>query len=220
MKPIAGMVLGALLCIMLLFPVRASLAKFTNAEWHQESMTYLPKSMAIKPALLGFETTLAHYLWIRTVLYFGEHRMKDQQYPWLIDMLDIITKLCPWFYPAYEFGGLLLPDITNNPQAAQILLERGMTHLGSTRWTIPFYLGTHHLKYGDDRKTAAQYIAYAAFVKGAPKEKLLAMAHTFFTQATSEEEGRYFLHFMYAASENPEVKNFLAEKIRKDGERK
>jgi hypothetical protein len=177
-------------------------------------MTYLPDNDGIKPALLGFETTLAHYLWIRTILYFGGHLMTDANYPWLIDMIDIITKLCPWFYPAYEFGGLMIPDICNNPAAARILLERGLTHLGDTKWNLAFYLGMIYYKYYDDRKTAAQYIARASFAKGAPREKLISMAQVFYTQAGSTDEALLFLLFTHNTSENPEVRKYLADKIR------
>lgn len=206
-----------LACIVLvyaaLYPLRASLKKQCGAHWQQESMTYLPGSSTIKHALLGFETTFAHYLWIRTVLYFGGHKMGDNQYPWIIGMLDIITRLCPTFYPAYEFGGLLLPDICNNPEAARILLERGITHLGTKKWNLAFYLGMLYYKRYDDRVMAAQCIARGAFVKGAPQAKLLSLAQSLYSQAGSKQEALQLLAFSYSTSENPEVKAFLAEKI-------
>jgi len=207
-----------IVCMLLVFvglyPLRNSLKQQCGPQWQQESMTYLPGSSTIKPALLGFETTFAHYLWIRTVLYFGGHKMGDNQYPWIISMLDIITKLCPTFYPAYEFGGLLLPDICNNPEAARILLERGITHLGTRKWNLAFYLGMLYYKRYDDRILAAQNIARGAFVKGAPQAKLLSLAQALYTQAGSKQEALQLLAFSYSTTENPEVKVFLAEKLK------
>jgi len=205
---------ACILCIVTaLIPLRGRLTKQYTPDWKQESMTYLPGDVAIRPALLGYETTFAHYLWIRTIIYFGGHRMTDKTYRWIIPMLDMITKLCPWFYPAYEFGGLMVPDVCNNPDAARILLERGMTYLGSSRWNIAFYLGTIYLRYYDDRLTAAQYFGRAAFAQNAPREKLLAMAETFYKQGSSEETSLPLLYFLYQTSENPEVRSYLADKI-------
>ncbi|MBN1757833.1 MAG: hypothetical protein JW863_05920 [Chitinispirillaceae bacterium] len=189
------------------------LRSITGEKWKRESMTYLPRSDRIKPFLLGFETTVAHYLWIRTVLYFGGHQMSDRDYRWLIDMLDGITRLCPWFYPAYEFAGILVPDVCDNPDAARVLLERGMWYLGAKKWNIGFNLGVIYLKYYDDRKIAAEYFARAALTPGAPRERLMSMANTFFSQAGTPVEGLNFLMFAYETSDNPEVRTYLSEKI-------
>ena len=186
----------------------------TGDNWKQESMTYLPRGDLIKPWLLGFETTVAHYLWIKTVLYFGGHRMKDQDYRWLIDMIDAISRLCPWFYPAYEFAAVIVPDVTDNPEAARIILERGLGTLGAKKWNIAFHLGVLYLKYYDDRKTAAQYISRAALTPGAPRLKLASMASTFFNQAGSADDGLRLLMFAYETTDNPDVRRHLAEKIR------
>ena len=207
-----GIVLLAGVCAALA-PLQRDLHRLTGSGWQQESMTYLPRGDAVKTALLGFETTVAHYLWIRTVLYFGGHLLTDRQYPWIIDMVDIITRLCPWFYPAYEFAGVMIPDVCDNPAAARIILERGLTWLGSEKWNIAFYLGTIHLKYYDDRKTAAEYMARAALTPGAPRIKLSAMADAFYRQAGSPAEGLQFLLFSYETSDNPEVRRHIADKI-------
>lgn len=193
--------------------LQKDLRRRTGPAWQQESMTFLPSGERIKPFLLGFETTVAHYLWIRTILYFGGHNLTDRHYPWLIGMLDIITRLCPRFYPAYEFAGVLLPDVTGDPEASRILLERGLTHIGSTKWNIAFHMGVLHLKYYHDRKTAALYIVRAAMAAGAPRGKLINMASTFYTQAGSAYEGLRVLMFAYETSDNPEVRRHLAEKI-------
>jgi hypothetical protein len=92
-----------------------------------QSMAYLPESDKIIPWFLGFQTVVGDYLWIRTTLYFGGHLLKDRQYPWLLSMVDMVTKLNPRFYPAYEFAGLLLPDVCKNLDAAKILLQRGIS---------------------------------------------------------------------------------------------
>ncbi|MBN1578145.1 MAG: hypothetical protein JW913_16410 [Chitinispirillaceae bacterium] len=193
--------------------LQSGLHRTAGPQWQQESMTYLPQGERIKPALLGFETTVAHYLWIRTIIYFGGHLMTDDKYPWLIDMLDIITRLCPWFFPAYEFAGIMVPDVCHNPEAARIILERGLTYLGAKKFNIAFTMGMVHYRYYDDRKTAAHYIARAAMAADAPREKLAPMANAFFTKAGSPAEGFRVLLFAYETSDNPDVRRHLAKKI-------
>jgi hypothetical protein len=196
-----------------IYMLQGGLYRTAGPQWQQESLTYLPRGGRIKGALLGFETTAAHYLWIRMVLYFGGHAITDKQYPWLIDMLDVITRLCPWFYPAYEFAGLMVPDVCGNPEAARILLERGLTYLGAKRWNIAFYMGMIFYKYYDDRRIAAGYFARAAHVGGAQREKLARLSSVFFSQSGSPAEGLQVLLFAWEASDNPEVRRHLAEKI-------
>ncbi len=208
---LAASIVAAGVCTLFL---RGDLRTVAGEQWKPESMTYLPQGERIKPAFLGFEATAAHYLWIRTVLYFGGHFMGDREFSWLTDMIDIITRLCPWFYPAYEFAGLMIPDHCGNPEAARIILERGLTHLGATRWKLAFMTGMVHYRYYGDRKTAAGYFARAAMVKGAPREKLASLAHDFYTGAGSAAEGLSFLLFAYETAESPEARANLAEKIR------
>lgn len=194
-------------------PVRKRLQQYCGPDWKQENLTYVPGNENIKHALLGFETTLAHYLWIRTILYFGSHKTGDNTYPWIITMLDIITRLCPWFYPAYEFAGLMVPDICGNPEAARILLERGITNIGERNWKCAFYLGMLYYKYYDDRRLAAESVARAAQVKSDQQKNLFSLADVLYTQSGSPQESLALMQLSYSTSENPEVRAFLAEKI-------
>lgn len=213
-RRIAVLVFILALCASGIVFLQSDLRRVTGPMWHRESMTYLPKGDRLKNAFLGFETTVAHYLWIRTVLYFGEHLKGDGRHVWLVDMLDNITRLCPWFYPAYEFAGLMVPDYCSNPEAARILLERGLAYAGEKTWNLYFYLGTIHLKYYRDRRMAADFITHAALVESPHKMKLVSMANAFYRQVGAEEEGLAFLVFTYETSANPEVRRHIAEKIR------
>ena len=189
------------------------LTELRGSEPKPESLAFIPATDRVKPYLLGYHHTFAHYLWIRTVLYFGSRLMTDQSFPWLIEMLDIITRLHPHFYPAFEFAGLLVPEICDNPDAARIILERGMIHLGDKRWNIPFYLGMLYYRHYDDVERAAQLFSLATMVPGAPSEKLATLAASFFQRSGKDEVGLELLYFLYETSDNPEVKNHLYERI-------
>lgn len=189
------------------------LYKITGLDWKKEGMTYLPGDERIKTVLLGFESTAAHYLWIRTVLYFGGHFLTDKDYPWLIRMLDIITRLDPYFYPPYEFAGILVPDVCKNPDAARVLLQRGLSSIGNRKWNIPFYLGMIYLKYYNDKETAARYFAVASQVSGPHSFKLARLTASMYNQIGQTHRGFQYLKFMYETSESPEVKQHILEEI-------
>jgi hypothetical protein len=178
-----------------------------------ENMALLPRSDASRPLFLGFESTYAHYLWIRTVLYFGNHYMADSDFRWLTSMLDIITRLHPGFYPAYEFAGLMLPELGGGPESARVLLERGISALGTSKWNLYFYQGMIYYKFYNDKELAAIYFARAARVDGAPATKLARLAANMFVQSGSQQRAVQFTEFMYATSENPEVRRYLEAKL-------
>ncbi len=189
------------------------LSKNTDPGWKTESFSYLPDNERIKDVLLGYETTVSHYLWIRSVIYFGEHYKGDKRYLWIVNMLDIITKLNPLFYPAYEFAGVLLPDITTNPDIPRILLERGLTKLNNRQWNIAFYMGMLYYQKYSDTYTAAKYFEIASRFNSPHKAKYAALAAAFYKKSGLEKDGLSFLLFMYETSDNPEVKRHLKEKI-------
>ena len=107
----------------------------------------------------------------------------------------------------------MIPEVCGAPDAARVILERGLFHLGKTRWNVAFYLGMIYYKYYGDRETAARYFAMAARVPSEHSHKLANLAAMFYSEAGKQQEGRDFLLFMYNTSENPEVRRHLAEKI-------
>jgi hypothetical protein len=178
------------------------------------SMAYLPESEKIRPWLLGFHTAFADFLWIKTTLYFGGHLLGDKQYPWLIQMIDIVTRLNPVFYPAYEFGGLMVPEICKNPVAGRIILERGVCAPVRKKWKLYFYLGMLNYRYFGDFEKAAVCLATAAQLPGAPVDKLTRLVGGFTRRSFGEAMGDQFLTMMYTTSENPEVRRYLMNKIK------
>lgn len=198
-----------------IFKLQNFLHSKTSNTWKQESFSYLPDNKRIGDYMLGFKTTVSHYLWIRTVIYFGGHYTGDKQFAWIVNMLDIITKLNPNFYPAYEFAGVLLPDITNNPDASRILLERGLANCKTKQWNIAFQMGMLYYKHYKDNYTAARYIELASKASDAPVTKLAGVAATFYKNSGNSDYGLGYLKFMYETSDNPEVKRHLLIKIDK-----
>lgn len=193
--------------------VQERVTAYKSPRWLKERMSYLPESDAIEPYLLGFSSTFANYLWIRTTLYFGSHYASDRDFSWLIQMVDMVTELNPYFYPAYEFAGLLIPEHCNNPDAARAILARGITYLGDRRWKLYFYMGmVYYLHYGD-KKSAADYFAMGAQLPSPHQHKLVRLATSFYRQSGAEHDAREFLRIVQEAVEDPMVKRVVAERL-------
>jgi hypothetical protein len=204
-----------LILMVIIGITQKNITQLKGKSWTLESMTYLPNDGRIADFLLGYRTTVAHYLWIQTMIYFGTHATTDKSYKWLTSMIDIITKLNPYFFPAYEFAGVLLPDITGNPNISKIILERGLTHCKSpNQYKIAVHLGMLHYTYYGDVLTAASYINLASRAPDAPVNKLAGLVAVLYQKGGLAEYGFEYLVYMYETTENPEVKRHIIEKIK------
>lgn len=209
-----AVLLSAVVSVFLgIFYFQAKLTGYAAQKWKTESLTYIPKDERLKYGLLGFETTFSHMLWIRTVLYFGGHYLTDKNYSWLVKMVDLVTKINPRFYPAYEFAGVMIPEVCNAPDAARVILDRGLFYIGDKKWNLAFYMGLLYYRYYGDNEVAAEYMALASRVKGAPSAKLAGIAAAFYSKAGLQRTAENFLVLSYQASENPEVRSHLRTKI-------
>ncbi len=199
-------------CVVTLIAVQRRLTAFKDESWFAERMSYVPQSDKLQPFLLGYDSVYANYLWIRTMLYFGEHYDGDRDFRWLSSMVDIVTRLNPRFYPAYEFAGLMLPRFGQAADAARVILERGVFFLGARHYKIPFYLGWLYYSEYRDYATAAEYLSLAARRPDAPPH-VIGLAATFFQRAGQPRTARQYLVSVYAAAENPVVRRIVAEKL-------
>lgn len=204
--------------VIAVFPVifffQNRLTKIADSEWKTENLSIVPGNESIKYRLLGFQTTYSNILWIKTLIYFGDHYLTDKNYHWLVKMVDMVTKTNPLFYPAYEFAGVMLPEICNDPDAARVILERGLFHIGDKKWNIAFYLSMLFYKYYGQNEIAADYMALSSMVNGAPRQKLASIAAALYKKAGLENTALDFLVISCLASENPEVKTHLERKIK------
>jgi len=185
-----------------------------DASWYRQSMAFLPQSDRIAPYLMGFQTTYAAFLWIKTTLYFGSEYMGPRQFSWLIAMIDMVTRLNPRFFPAYEFAALFLPDYCKNPDAARTILDRGISNVGQRRWKLLFYRGWIEYRYQHDYLRAAEYLGRAAREKGVPPY-IAGLAATFYQNAGMKNMGRIYLQSLYLSAEDPKVKRYVEKELKK-----
>jgi hypothetical protein len=143
------------------------LQSFAPASSGDAEVVYLPDARLLRPLVLGYDNVLANILWFRTISYFGGHYEADRKYPWLARMCDLVTDLDPRAEHVYRFAGLILPWEANDVDEGIRLLEKGVHNLPES-WLLHYYLGMTHYFFRNDADTAAEYLATAARLPGAP----------------------------------------------------
>ena len=207
--------LPAFVLLAILLAAQFSFGRLTGSfgKNKPELFSDIPASENASHFMLGYKSTYANYLWIRTMLYFGSHYNKDRDFSQLTAMTDIVTKLNPRFYPAYEFAGLLLPEYTGQYSSAKVILERGISVFGREKLMLPFYMSMIDLTRLQDTADAARYMVMAAKNPEA-KPYMIAFAATLLSKDSKTDLARQFLYASYESAENPAVKRAILDKIK------
>ncbi|HLC25635.1 MAG TPA: hypothetical protein VJM80_02585 [bacterium] len=181
-----------------------------------EDLKYLPSGKFLKPASLGYQNLLSSLFWIKTVGYFGNHVLTDRQYPYLYQLVDVVTTLDPLFEYPYEFGGIVLALEVGHLDLSDAILRKGLSNVPEKDpryWYLPFFLGFNYMFYRHDFKTAAHYMEIAARHPGRP-EYLPLLVAKLYAKAYEPAVGLQFLEEMYHSTENEQLKERIAQRIR------
>src|SRR5256886_3529641 len=129
---------------------------------------YLPQGEYLRGAVLGYEQVVADLLWIQAIQAMGERKVTEEAGHWIYRALDVITTLDPKFVRVYEVGGIALATLVVHIDESNRILEKGIQHNPDV-WTLPYLLGfNYYFELHDDAK-AADYIAKASRLPGAPE---------------------------------------------------
>jgi tetratricopeptide (TPR) repeat protein len=128
---------------------------------------YFPSGYLLKPMALGHPLTLADFLWLRAIQYYGEHRMSDNRFPMAGHIFEVITELDPNFVEAYMFGGLVLAAEGGDLDRGLVLLRQGIAW-NPQRWELPFWTGFVHYVSTRDNAQAARFFTRSSRLPGAP----------------------------------------------------
>ena len=129
---------------------------------------FLPSAEALKIASMGYHTITADLFWVRSVLTFSElyEDSSDEDVRWLDAMLTSVATLDPSWRTVYFHGGGML-RVCNAIEQSDALFLRGMENLPEEPY-FPFSIGMNAYLYRGDRARAAEYLAIAAKIPGAP----------------------------------------------------
>jgi hypothetical protein len=181
-----------------------------------EDMKYLPSGQFLKGAALAYDELLADFLWIKAVMYFGEHYQSDKNYQWLYHLVDTVTTLDPYFHFPYEFGGIALGFWIGNADYSIKILKKGMINVPKTHkryWTIPFYLGFDYMYYKKDFLAAARFLEEATKYPGHPRY-IPKLVSRLYVNAKDPEIAISFLNEILSITKDETVKKDLEKRIK------
>lgn len=173
---------------------------------------YLPQGEYLRVAVLGYEQVAADLLWIQAIQAMGERKVTEEAGHWIYRALDVITTLDPQFVRVYEAGGVALVTLVVLVEESNRILEKGAQH-NPDYWALPFLLGfNYYFELRDDAK-AADYIARASRLAGAPTY-LAGFATRLYASAREPQVAIDFLAQMYEQTTDENVKRVLEARVR------
>ncbi len=189
-----------------------------QAKQFAESQLYL-SGPAAKRLTLGFNGLAADWYWMRSLQYVGrkivDHQdTHDGQFVLtdlssldlrlLAGLLDVATTLDPQFIPVYEYGAVILPEVS--PEQAIALLNKGIAANPSS-WRLHHHLGYIYWQRGEYARASEIYAA-GARLSGAPPW-MTAMSARLKADAGSRGAAREMYQRLYETSDDKTVKEMV-----------
>jgi hypothetical protein len=171
----------------------------------------IPSGTALRR--LSFDQVMADVMWLRTLQYYGKQRIERAPMPRLQEYIDATVELDPGFVAPYVFGGIVLAEDLNQPDAAIDLLLRGIA-ANPKRWELPFELGFLLYIDLDQPKRAGMYFEHAASRENCPR-----MARRFatwaYTTAGSRDDAKKVCGEIIRFSEDENMQRFAQRMLTK-----
>lgn len=95
---------------------------------HPYRLLYLPSKEYVKPAALGYDHTLADFLFLRAIQAFGATYTFSLDLSQLWAYFDTVTELDPHFLTPYSFGNLVLGEFARDDERALAILDKGIAN--------------------------------------------------------------------------------------------
>jgi hypothetical protein len=173
---------------------------------------YLPEGEYLRIAVLGYEQVVADLLWIQAVQAMGERRVSDEAGTWIVRALDVITTLDPRYVRVYEMGGIALTTLVPLYEESNQLLQKGVTHNPQV-WQLPYLLGFNYFFHLYDDLKAAESLAQASLLQGAP-DFLAKLAARLYVSARTPQIAIDFLVQVHARTTDENVKRVLEQRLK------
>jgi len=128
--------------------VRADDVRWSQAS--QERAEFLPSGETLEWFSMGFDTQIADWMWLKTVLVFGELDPNDVDplvQDWLERSLNVSIHLDPEWHSLYSYGGLML-KVVGDIDASSRLLRKAVERFPDEHY-FPFSLAANHFLQAD-----------------------------------------------------------------------
>lgn len=177
-----------------------------------QQVTLLPSGEFLRIASLGYRGLMADVLWLQAIQMMGDRTLTEESGHRLYDILDRITTVDPQFVRAYEAGSQALCILVVMPEESNRLLEKGMRH-NPQEWMLPFLLGINYFFELKDDTKAAEAMAKAARLPGAP-ERLMSLSAKLFVSAKTPQQAVELLAKAYEETTDENVRQMLELRLK------
>ena len=177
-----------------------------------EDAVYLPLQEStmrlFAPADADF---LADLLWLRACYYFGFQSLTTRQYPYLFNLLDLITDLAPRWEGPFLFGAAILPTEAEAVDEGLYLIEKGLV-FHPDAWRLWFFKGFYYWQSLEDYQAASEALLQAARRPGAPRY-LAPLSATLATRTGQREFAARFIQEAIRSLDDEKQREVLTKKL-------
>ena len=176
---------------------------------------YIIPSKFSRILALGNQGLLADFLFLKTTTFIGgkgtSALLNEEDWQYVIQSLDVITDLDPYFVDPYMLAEGLLAWDAGKPEKADILLRKGMKYR-LFDWRLPFFIGFNNFYFLKDYGTASKFIMTASKLPGSPAYLVTLGARLAYYGGKSKT-ALLFLKEMLAGVNDPLLKKRLEMRL-------
>jgi len=165
---------------------------------------------------LGNQGLLSDFLFLKIATFIGGRsgsgeRINEDDWNFVIQSLDVVTDLDPYFVDPYLLAEGLLAWDAGKPKEANKLLLKGMKCRVSD-WRLPFFVGFNNFYFLKDYETASGFIMMASRLPGSPAYLATLGARLAYYGGKSKT-ALLFLKQMLADTDDTMMKNRLKMRL-------
>ena len=177
-------------------------ARLPNAPAHTGDVAFVPEPSLAKLAAFGFDAVLGDYYWLQAVQIVGSEESPAGKSQHIGRIIDVVTTLDPHVDHAYRFAAVWMTDDEAAVRHANAILERGIAYHPDD-WRNRFYLGFNRFFYLGENAEAADAIAPAIGLPGAPRYLGRLTARLRSEAGGDLESAEAFLHELLRQTPDP-----------------
>lgn len=180
---------------------------------NQNEYLYLPSGKGLNALSFGYQNTLAHYLWFKTINYFGKHYRGDRDYQWLAHYCDLVTNLNKSMKIYYQFCGSMLAWEANKPEQSLAILTKAINNFPQD-WLFYYLRGFTYIFFIHDDQKAREDFVQSAKLPGA-HHFVARLASKQILADGSKEEAIQFLQEAIEVASDDTTKSILINRLNK-----
>lgn len=211
------------LLIVLLLPLHLySLASVTSLR--KELPRRAATSLNLPPPIvrivtLDFKGLVSDLLLLKTMVFYGSTlertdrpRMQEREWRWMLDNIDLVTELDPYFFSPYHFSAAIFPWEGNLVKETNKLLQKGRQYR-NWDWQPLFFLGFNEFYFLHNDAVASEYLMEGANRPEAPP-LLATLATRLAYKANKTENAILFIQGILDITKDESTRKVLETRLK------